>query len=175
MKKILILGSGGAGKSTFARELGDIIHLPVIHLDSHYWRPNWQMPDPQTWEQQVKELIKQETWIMDGNYGSTLHLRLPVADTIFFLDYSRWLCLWRVCKRRWIYRKKTRKDMAKDCSEKIDWEFLHYIWHYPNSRKPRIFQLLEQHKDHLTIHAFKNDGEKRKFLLQMTQKLNTKT
>ena len=84
MKRILVIGSGGAGKSTFAKRLGEILKLKVIHLDSLFWSAGWlEMPKDQ-WRAMVEELIKGDSWILDGNYGGTLDLRLAACDGVIF-------------------------------------------------------------------------------------------
>jgi len=126
MQRILIIGCSGAGKSTLARQMSAILHLPVIHLDYEYWRPNWTpMPDDQ-FDQKITQLIAQDQWIMDGNYHRTLPPRLARADTVIHLDFPRWHCLTRICKRVLLNCNfnQTRPDMAPGCSEQWDWEFL---------------------------------------------------
>ena len=73
MKKILVIGSGGSGKSTFARRLGARLSLEVIHLDAHHWRAGWVAPPKDEWRRQVEELTRRESWVMDGNFSGTLH------------------------------------------------------------------------------------------------------
>jgi adenylate kinase family enzyme len=144
MKKILIIGSGGAGKSTLARELGTILGLQVIHLDAWYWNPGWVETPKAKWQTIIQDLTLRESWIMDGNYGGTLDIRLSVADTVIFLDFSRILCLSRVIKRRFMYARQSRPDMASDCPERLNWEFFKYIWSYPITRRPIILEKLNQ-------------------------------
>lgn len=142
MKKVAIIGSCGAGKSTLARQLGVRLGLKVIHLDQSYWQPDWIEPDPGTWRQQVEILVANPAWIMDGNYSGTFDLRLPLADTIIFLDFPRWRCLRRVLKRIWQYRGQTRPDMAPHCPERFNWQFLWYVWCFPQHHRPKIIQVL---------------------------------
>ncbi|MEH2212321.1 DNA topology modulation protein [Nostoc sp.] len=144
MKKILIIGSGGAGKSTLARELGTILGLEVIHLDAWYWNPGWIETPKTAWQSIIQDLTLRESWIMDGNYGGTLDLRLSVADTVIFLDFPRILCLLRAIKRRFMYAGQSRPDMASDCPERLNCEFLKYIWSYPITRRPGILEKLSQ-------------------------------
>jgi adenylate kinase family enzyme len=84
MKRIAIIGSCGAGKSTLARQMGTILGLEVIHLDSFFWKPGWVETPRVEWRSTVENLVKRETWIIDGNYGSTFDIRLEAADTIVF-------------------------------------------------------------------------------------------
>lgn len=143
MKKIILIGSGGAGKSTLARQLGAALQIEVIHLDALFWKPNWT---PVQREKQVeiqKELVNKEEWIIDGNYGGTIDIRLQAADTIIFLDIPRTICVYRAFKRMIQYRNKTRPDMGKDCNERLDINFLKWIWQYPKTKRPDIVKKLE--------------------------------
>jgi len=119
MRKILVIGSGGAGKSTFAQRLGDVLNLKVIHLDSLYWSPGWVEMPKDKWRTIVEELVKRDSWIIDGNYGGTLDSRLAACDGVIFLDVPRLICLRRVLKRVALYRKESRPDMAAGCPERL--------------------------------------------------------
>jgi adenylate kinase family enzyme len=114
MQRVLIIGSPGAGKSTFARRLAASTALPVVHLDQHYWLAGWTEPDADTWHETIKQLLAQPRWIMDGDYGGTLDMRLRDADTVFFLDLPRWLCIMRVLKRITTTYGRTRPDLQMD-------------------------------------------------------------
>jgi adenylate kinase family enzyme len=138
MQRIMLIGSGGSGKSTLARQLGARLGLPVFHLDALYWKPGWvETPRPE-WEALQRELVAGDRWIIDGNYGSTLGIRLAAADVVVYLDYSRWTCLWGVLKRRIMYAGRSRPDMAEGCPEKVDWEFVRWVWQFPAIGKPTI-------------------------------------
>lgn len=107
MNKVVLIGSGGSGKSTLARQLGEKLKIEVFHLDALFWQPNW-VGVPKNEQLQVQAaLVKKETWIIDGNYGATMDIRLNAADTIIFLDISRWICMFRVFKRIVKYRNQT--------------------------------------------------------------------
>ena len=136
MQKVLVLGCPGAGKSTLAREIALITGLPVIHLDRHYWRPGWREPDHEEWEAVVAELLRRPRWVMDGNYGGTLPLRLAAADTAILLDFPTWRCLARVLRRVIGSYGRTRLDMAPGCPERLDLAFLVYVWRY--RRRERV-------------------------------------
>jgi adenylate kinase family enzyme len=144
MKRVVVIGSGGAGKSTFSQKLGDATGLEVIHLDSLYWKPNWQKTPKDEWERTVAELCGRESWIMDGNFGGTRELRIIASDTVIFLDIPRYVCLYRVIKRAIRYRGRTRPDMATGCNEKFDLEFLSWIWNYPNRGGKRVCEEMEK-------------------------------
>jgi len=142
MRRVLVIGSGGAGKSTFAARLAERTGLPLIHLDALYWRPGWVEPAKEEWTRRVAQLVADDRWIMDGNYGGTLESRLAACDTVVFLDLPRALCLRRVIGRRIRFRGRARPDMAPGCPEQLSWEFLHWIWSYPATRRPGILRRL---------------------------------
>ena len=137
MKRVAIIGSGGAGKSTLAVSLGEKLDLPVIHLDTYYWQPGWRETATRQWLSMQQELIKGDCWIIDGNYGSSLDIRLAAADTIIWLDFNRYLCLSRVLKRYLQYPGKTRPDMAQGCPERINLKFFKYVWDFPRLQRPK--------------------------------------
>jgi adenylate kinase family enzyme len=142
MQRVLVIGSGGAGKSAFAVRLGRATGLPVIHLDAVYWQPEWQEPSKDAWAAMVTQLLSGKDWIMDGNYGGTMEQRLAACDTVVFLDMPRLLCIWRVLKRFVQYRGRTRPDLTPGCPEQLTWEFLSWIWTYPAQRRPRVLARL---------------------------------
>lgn len=160
----MIIGSCGAGKSTLARRVHQITGLPLIHLDQHYWKAGWQESEPSTWESKVKELSKGKQWIIDGNYGGTMDIRLAAADTIVFLDYPTWKCLYRVVTRILKYRGKTRPDMVAGCPERFDWDFLHYVLVFRLTRRPGILNKLKKVKKNGKVFIFRNDRSTERFL-----------
>jgi adenylate kinase family enzyme len=157
MQRVAIIGSSGAGKSTLAVNLGKKLNLPVIHLDAYYWQSGWQETDAQEWLQIQEKLIKQNRWIIDGNYGKTMSIRFAAADTVIWLDFNRYLCLWRVCKRYLKYPGKTRPDMAANCPERLNKEFMQYVWNFPQIHRSRIADKLDKYRQR---------GNKRIIILQ---------
>lgn len=166
MKKVLVIGSAGAGKSTLAVKLDAKLNLPVIHLDAHFWHAGWVATPDAEWRKKVEALVQGEAWIMDGNYSHTFDLRFPAADTIIFLDYPRWVCLWRVVKRWWYYasRNLSRPDIAAGCPEQIDWEFIQWIWNYPKRTRPKTFEMMTRYKEGRTMLVLRSDEEVERFL-----------
>jgi adenylate kinase family enzyme len=146
MKRVLILGPSGSGKSTLGEKLGRILDIPIIHLDQHYWKPNWVYTPKDEWGAKVNDLIKSESWIMDGNYTSTLRLRVSAADTVIFINIPRRLSYLRIFTRFPRFRGRTRPDVTEDCPERIDLDFIRYIWNYPRTSKPVILRFLESQK-----------------------------
>ncbi|HKP82989.1 MAG TPA: DNA topology modulation protein [Pyrinomonadaceae bacterium] len=164
MRKVLVIGPGGAGKSTFARQLGEALDIKVNHLDSAYWRSGWSKPSEDEWVQTVTKLVSGDAWILDGNFGGTLELRLKHCDTIVFLDMSRLLCLGRVFKRRLLYRNRSRPDMAEGCNEKLDLEFILWIWNYSRRSRPKVIKLLREQGNGKQVVWLRSNREVRKFL-----------
>lgn len=140
MEKIIIIGSGGSGKSTFSMLLGKQYNLPVYHLDKLYWQPRWIKTPNEEWENTLINLWKNKRWILDGNYKSTLDIRLAACDTVIFLDINRYTCIYRAIKRT--LTSKHRPDMAEGCEERLNIEFLKFLWNYPYKTRPIIMDKL---------------------------------
>lgn len=128
MKRITIVGCPGAGKSTFARELSKKTKIPLHHLDYHYHQKGVDYEDDKkAWLDKLKDLTSGDTWIIEGNYGSTYEQRIPKSDTLIFMDMPSWLSTWSVLKRRFQYRNKKRDEMPDEWKEKLDPIFLKYV------------------------------------------------
>lgn len=162
MKRVLVIGSCGAGKSTFSKRLYKITGLELIHLDKFYHQPNWGEPEEGEWLEKVEKMIQRKTWIIDGNYGGTMELRMQRADTVIWLDFSRTVCTWRVLKRIYKYRNKPRPDMAEGCDERFDWDFIKYTWNFPRDKNPAIIARLKKYKN-LKIFRLKSNREVEEF------------
>jgi len=144
MKRVLVIGSGGSGKSTLSVELGRATGLPVIHLDREYWRPGWEETPKDEWKSRVEKLLAGDSWIMDGNFGGTREIRMQAADTIIFLDLPRRVCLYRVLKRTIKYYGRSRPDMSEGCNERLDLEFIMWVWNYKHRSRKRLLAELEK-------------------------------
>jgi adenylate kinase family enzyme len=142
MERIAIIGCGGSGKSSLARELGRRLDLPVIHLDRIFWKSGWVESVPEEFDPKVGAIAATDRWIIDGNYSRTYHLRLPRADTIVWLDLPRHICLWRVMRRAFLSFGRTRADMAQGCPERVDPTFLRWVWEFPTKHRPRLEERL---------------------------------
>jgi adenylate kinase family enzyme len=164
MRRVLVVGCPGAGKNTFARRLGATLGLPVIHLDFHYWRPGWQLPDLAAWREQVTALVAPPAWVIDGNYANTFDIRMPRADSVVWLDYPRAVCMRRVLRRVIKGYGHTRADLPPGCSEKFDLEFLRYVWDFPRAQRPRIPAGIDQFGGHLRVTRFGCDHDAENFL-----------
>jgi len=164
MKRVLIIGSGGSGKSTLARRLGAAAGIEVIHLDKLHWLPGWAEPDKESWRQTVAEILKGDSWIIDGNYSGTVEMRMEAADTVIFLDLPRAVCVWRIFKRVARYHNTNRPDMAVGCNERFDLKFLKWIWDYPARTKPKVESLLKKFQDKIRIIRLSSPGEVEDFI-----------
>lgn len=146
MQRIVVIGRSGSGKSTLARALGERLGLPVTHLDRIFWQPGWkETPDRAAFDARVLEIVAGERWIIDGGYTTTLPQRLARAETVILMMAPLWLCFRRVLWRIIQFREGARPDMAPGCRERIDPEFLRYIWDYRRKRLPEIEAAIAEH------------------------------
>ena len=165
MRRILIVGNSGGGKSTLARNLGEKLALPVIHMDVIFWKPGWVEMDDDEFRVEVARAIEGPAWICDGNSPGTADIRFPRADTIVWIDQPRWLCLLRAMSRVVTYRgRHTRPDMAAGCDEKFDLQFYRYIWTFDVKTKPRLETALEAYGRHARLVRLRTDREIAAFL-----------
>ena len=137
MERVLVIGSPGAGKSTLARALAARTRLPLHHLDRMHWLPGWIERDRDQARAELAAVLAQPRWIIDGNYGSLLPMRLARADTVVWLDYPTGLCLARVLRRWWCYRGTNRPDMTEGCPERLDPEFVLYVLNFRRAWQAR--------------------------------------
>ena len=145
MRKVIIIGCPGSGKSTFARALQDKTGLPLFHLDMMYWNADRTVVSREVFRERLNTVLQQERWIIDGNYGSTMELRMAACDTVFFLDYPVEVCLAGVAARR----GQARPDMpwVEQADSELDEEFMALIQGFEQSHRPQIFELLEKYMD----------------------------
>ena len=167
MKRIALIGSGGAGKSTAARRLGELLGIEVVHLDQMYWKPGWVKTPEEEWIPLVQRLLQGESWIMDGNFGSTMNIRLQAADTIVLLDLPRAVCTWRVLKRVLTHWKRVRPDMAPGCPDKLDFTFIKWVWDYPKNSRPRVLARIAQVQTDKRIVHIRKQSDLEKFLQEI--------
>ena len=172
MKRILVIGSSGSGKSTFARHLGEATGLEVIHLDKLFWNPNWIETSKDEWKIKVKKALQGDSWIIDGNYSGTMDVRLPACDTVIFLDMPRITCIYRVLKRVALYRKGSRPDLVEGCDEKFDWQFIKLTWNYPTRSKPKVEALLKLFENKINVIRLKSKKETENFFANYSKERN---
>lgn len=166
MKKIIVIGSSGAGKSTLAKALGEKLKIEVFHLDCLLWKANWEMSDKEYQLNVQNELIRRPSWIIDGNYGNTLELRIAGADTIIFLDINRLICIYQILKRVRKYNGTTRPDMHDECPEKFDFSFIKWVWNFPKKQRLEIQHALENSSKTKNVIVLKNKKQIQNFLMR---------
>ncbi len=128
MKRVMIFGFSGAGKSTLARRIAEKIGIEPTHLDALHWLPGWVESGREHKRNALRPVLERDKWVIDGNYLKVLFdERLDMADTVVFLDFNRFICLFRVIKRYFNYRGRSRPDMGEGCPEKLDAEFLRWV------------------------------------------------
>ena len=167
MQRVLVIGCAGSGKSTLARRLAAERGLPLIDLDRHYWRPGWVATPKHDWLARVAELSAGPRWVMDGNYGSSLHIRLPRADTVLWLDYPRLRCLRRALARTLKRYGRQRDGGPEGCPERLNMEFLRYIWGFPERHRPKLVAALEEFGSHARLFTLKTDRDAERLLAKL--------
>ena len=163
MKRIMIVGCGGAGKSTLARQLGEKLNLPVVHLDKLFWRPGWEHISRAEFDELHRKAMAEETWILDGDYSRTMPERIKYCDTVIFLDFSRIACIRGVVKRILTTYGRVRPDMGEGCPERFDLDFLKWVWNFNKEKREDIYRLLNE-TDGIEKIVLKNRRAVRAFL-----------
>lgn len=130
-------------------------------------KPNWEGVPKEEQRTVQNELVKGEKWIIDGNYGGTMDIRINAADTIIFLDIHRTICVYRAFKRIVQYRNKTRPDMGAGCEERFDLQFFKWIWEYPKSKRPAILKRIDQFNKDKRIIILKTPNEVQRFIKEV--------
>ena len=158
MQKIIVIGCPGSGKSHFSKQLHKVTKLPLFHLDMMFWNPDKTTGKKEIFLNRLNEVLNKDSWIIDGNYQSTMDLRMDNCDTVFFLDYPLEDCLKGVADRK----GKPRTDMPWVETED-DEEFLEFIKNFNTQTRPKILNLLEKY-NHKQIFIFKSRQESDEFL-----------
>ena len=158
MQKVIVIGCPGSGKSTFSRALHQKTGIPLFHLDMMYWNADRTIVEKPVFLARLEEALKQERWIIDGNYGSTMEKRMMACDMVIYLDYPLDVCIEGIRERR----GKERTDMPW-IELKEDTEFMEYVRTFDAEQKPELVALLERYSDK-DIYIFKNREEANAFL-----------
>ena len=161
MNKVIIIGCPGSGKSTFSKELQTKTGMPLFHLDMLFWNVDKTHVTREVFDQRLADILKQDSWIIDGNYGRTLETRLKECDTVFLLDFPVDICLSGVNARI----GKPRDDMPW-VEQEFDKEFKKWIIDFPNNELPYIYTLLEKYK-HKHLIIFKSHEQINEYLKTM--------
>ena len=159
MQKAIVIGCPGSGKSTFSKALRDATGLPLYHLDMMYWDADGTNVPKDIFMERLYQALEKECWIIDGNYGSTMELRMAFCDTVFFLDYPLDVCIEGIKSRK----GKERTDIPCIMPEDEDNEFIEFINNYHSVSKPTVMELLHKYS-HKHIIIFENRDEANEFL-----------
>ena len=154
--KISIIGYSASGKSTFAKNIGEILDIPVLHLDKVNFLPNWEERKVEESEKIVLDFIKKnnDKFVIDGNFSKFAYdLRMKISDKIFFFDFDRFTCLFQAFQRYNKYKGKVRESMTEGCCEKLDWDFIKWVLFdgRTEERINRYNRVIEQYKDKVII------------------------
>lgn len=160
MKRIMVIGRPGSGKSTFCRKLNKLTSIPLFHLDLMNWNSDKTTVDEAVFLERLVNTIQMPEWIIDGDYNSTMELRLKSCDTVFFLDYPLSVCLDGIKERR----EKARTDMPWiESEDEEDIDFIGLIKSYDCQNKPKVMELLSKYS-YNDIYIFKTRKEADEFL-----------
>ena len=153
-KKIILVGSGGSGKSWLSKKIAKATNYPLYHLDNEFWKPDWVMATKEEKETRYSEIFAGETWIIDGNYNSTLELRFAAADLIIFLDINRFVCILSAARRA----GRKRSDLPGYLEEsrwfsKRFFGFAKWLWEYPKAFRPQVLALRDMYPHKVFLHV----------------------
>lgn len=162
MKRVLVIGGNGSGKSTFSIALAEKTEIPVVHLDKLYWRDNWTSVSRDEFDSLLSEELNKDSWIIDGNYTRTMTERLKYCDTVFYFDFSTIRCLLGVTSRVIKSYGKTRPDMADNCPERFSLEFYKGILSFNKRNRKRTTAALDTSDAEVIV--FKNRKQAWKYL-----------
>ncbi len=167
-KRLLVAGCSGSGKSTLSRALAASLGLRHISMDREiFWLPGWKERPREEALDLMKALLAEDRWVMDGSSPGTLHLRLPRTHLVIWVRPSRWVSL-RGAITRWVrYFGRTRPEMADNCPEKIDFEFLHYIWTFETYQAPKLEENLEKFGPQVPVLTLRSHAEMNRLLTML--------
>ena len=162
MRRVMVIGQPGSGKSTFARALGSATGLPVVHMDHIHWMSGWRERPREEKLRLVREVEARDAWILEGGLSATYDERAGRADTIIHLDAPVWPRLWRVVARSIRHWGRSRPDLPDGCPERFgfhQWEFYHFVWRTRRTARERMVRLTTEHarndaKRVVTLHSF---------------------
>ena len=144
LRRILIIGPLGAGKSTLALELGRLLAVPVHHLDTLYWGDGWTPTPPAEWQALLDRIVADESWIIDGNFTSSLPQRLAAADTVIYLDLGPLTSSIRAVRRRILHRWRRAPAVPGGERPMFNVQLFRWIWAFPSENRPYLLEQLRQ-------------------------------
>ena len=166
MRRVLVMGCSGSGKSTFGRRLADKLGLPFVSIDQIYWQPGWREPVIAEFGAKMAAEAEKAAWVIDGNYmtNGAGELRRTRADTILVFDLPRWLCMVSVIRRSALSYGVVRPEMAPGCPEKFDPTFWRYVWTYRAVQRPKLLAFLSKLREDQRLVTFTARAQADRFL-----------
>lgn len=172
MDRIAIIGCGGSGKTYLANHLAAHFNLSLTHLDAIYYDAEWNPLPAEEFATLQEKLVAEPRWLIEGNYASSLPIRLARADTVIFLDLPALACLAGILQRRLRYRGgQHTKDGVYD---RITWDFVRYVWGYRKTMRPRVRGLLREHGGNATLVTLTSRRQTARFLAQLRAETSTR-
>ena len=166
--RVLVIGCSGSGKSTLAQKLASHLGLPYISMDREiFWLPGWEARPRAEALERLQGFVAGERWILDGTSPGTLPLRLSRTHLVLWLRPPRWMSLYGVISRWLRYRGRSRPEMADDCPEKIDREFLAYVWNFEKTESPEIAENLAAYGRDVPVCVLKSRAENDRLLARV--------
>lgn len=164
MMKIMVIGYSSSGKSTFSKRLSRCYNTPILHIDRIFFAPNWVERDKKLVEQEIREFMKQDNWIIDGLYRKMATERFEIADKIFIFDFNRFKCLYGAITRRIKFHNQNRDSIAEGCKERLNFSFIWWILF--SGRKKNSKELLKSIKNNYKdkVIVFKNRKQTNQYL-----------
>jgi hypothetical protein len=162
VERIAIVGCGGSGKSRLAAVLAARLGITPVHLDALYYDAEWTPLDQETFAAIQRELANAPRWILDGNYASTLPVRLGAADTVIFLDLPGWTCLWGIFQRRLGHGGGQHPDVG--VYDRITWGFIRYVVGYRKGMAPRVRALIADHAGNAQVTVLRSRASVRRYV-----------
>lgn len=163
MNRVLIIGSNGAGKSTFSYRLAEKTGLPLVHIDQIYWRGAWDVTPEDEFDRRLQAETRKPCWIIEGNNLRSLDRRLALADTVFWFEFPPPLCVRNVLRRERVYRNRVRPDMPDQCVSQYSLAFLKSVWRFNRRNHEQIASRLENTPGIQLFH-FTNYRQVRRYL-----------
>ncbi|MEJ6403245.1 AAA family ATPase [Yoonia sp. 2307UL14-13] len=177
MQRVMICGGSGSGKSTLARIMGARLGLSVHHMDHIHWKAGWVERDQDERKAMVRDIVVNETWIIEGNHSRTHQERLAHADTLIWLDFPILLRQWRVFARTIKSYGKVRPDLPDGCPERFDrgtLEFWGFIWRTRRAARAKLAAIAAD-PGHLRIYHLQTRSQVAAFVASLPTKKESPT
>jgi len=165
VNRVAIVGCGGSGKSYVARELSRLLDLPITHMDAVYFDDQWNPLPMERFEAVQREFVAAPRWVIDGNYNSTVQVRLQAADSVVFMDLPTRVCLWGILSRQ-LRHGRGHNDQT-GVYNRITGDVLRYVLGYRRKMRPRVLAKIDQHASGARVIMLTSRRQTRHFLRQL--------